>query len=66
MLFEQIWQKDGAIVAVKPGLAFARYFTTVEEARSKRPKAGLNSGVTKAGATGVQAAFVASGVEIRL
>jgi hypothetical protein len=47
-LFEQIWQKDGAIVAVKPRSAFARYFTTVEEARSKRPKAGLNSGVTKA------------------
>jgi hypothetical protein len=53
-LFEQIWQKDGAIVAVKPRSAFARYFTTVEEARSKRPKAGLNSGVTKAGATGVE------------
>ncbi len=53
-LFEQIWQKDGTIVAVKPRSAFARYFTAVEEARSKRPKAGLHNGVTKAGATGVQ------------
>jgi hypothetical protein len=52
-LFEQIWQKDGSIVAIRPQSAFARYFTAVEEARSKHPKAGLHSGVTKAGATGV-------------
>lgn len=50
-LFEQIWQQDGTIVAVKPRSAFARYFTAVEEARSKRPKADLHSGATKAGAT---------------
>jgi len=37
-LFEQIWQKDGGIVAVKPRSAFARYLTTVEEARSNAQK----------------------------
>jgi hypothetical protein len=55
-LFEQIWQKDGSIVAVKPRSAFASYFTTVEKARSKHPKGGPNSGVTKAGATGLEPA----------
>ncbi len=52
-LFEHIWQRDGAIVAVKPQAAFARYFVAANEARAKHPKADPKSGVTKAGATGV-------------
>jgi hypothetical protein len=34
--------------------------------RRKHPKATPKSGVTNTGATGVEAAFVASGIEIRL
>jgi site-specific DNA recombinase len=38
-LFEQIWQKDGTIVAVKPNGAFARYFAAATEAATaKTPK----------------------------
>lgn len=53
-LFEQVWQKDGQIVAVKPNHAFAAYFTTASEARASRPKEPANSEATKAGATGVE------------
>lgn len=61
-LFEQIWQKEGRSWPSN----LARYFTTVEEAQSKHPKACLHSRVTKAGATGVEPSIVASRIEIRL
>ncbi|HSZ04755.1 MAG TPA: recombinase family protein [Solirubrobacteraceae bacterium] len=57
-LFEQVWQKDGQIVAVKPNHAFASYFTAASEARATRPKADADDEATKAGATGVKPAFV--------
>src|ERR1700733_6101999 len=53
-LFEQVWQKDGKIVAVKPNHAFASYFTAASEGRPTHPKASGSSEATKAGATGVQ------------
>jgi hypothetical protein len=31
-LFTQVWAKDGAIVAVRPHAAFARYFTALAKA----------------------------------
>ncbi len=43
-LFEQIWQKDGSIVAGKPSAAVARYFTAVGEARSKPQKPAYIAG----------------------
>jgi hypothetical protein len=65
-LFDHVWQDNGTIVAVKPRPAFAGYFKAVDQAKSKHPKANRERGVTKAGATGVEAAFVASRIEIRL
>lgn len=56
-LFQHVWQKDGAIVAVKPQAAFAKYFVAANEARTKNPKPDQKSGVTKAGATGVEPSF---------
>ncbi len=53
-LFAQVWAKDNTIVAVKPHAAFGPYFTAISEARKKTPKAASNSGVTKAGATGLE------------
>jgi hypothetical protein len=37
-LFEQVWQKDGQIVAVKPNHVFASYFTAVSEEQAFCPK----------------------------
>jgi hypothetical protein len=37
-LFEQIWQKDGQIVAVKPHHAFASYFTAASEGEQHAQK----------------------------
>ena len=45
-----------AIVAVKPRAAFAKYFVAANEAHAKHPKADRKSGVTKAGATGLEPA----------
>ncbi len=56
-LFEQVWQKDGRIVAVKPNHAFAAYFSAASEARASRPREPTNSEATKAGATGVKPAL---------
>lgn len=56
-LFEQVRQKDGQIVAVKPNHAFASYFTAATEAQASCPKAEGSSEVTKAGATGVKPSF---------
>jgi hypothetical protein len=42
------------------------YFTAASEVRATHPKADAGDEATNTGATGVQAAFVASGVEIRL
>jgi hypothetical protein len=58
-LFDHIWQRDGAIVAVKPNPAFARYFTAANQ--TKPPKTKQKSGVTKAGATGVRSGDCTSG-----
>jgi DNA invertase Pin-like site-specific DNA recombinase len=55
-LFEQVWQKDGQIVAVKPHHAFASYFTAASEALATRPKADADDEATKAGATGLEPA----------
>jgi hypothetical protein len=65
-LLDHVWQDNGTIVAVNPRPAFARYFKAIEQARPKHPKANRKRGVTNAEATGVEAAFVASGIEIRL
>jgi len=35
-LFEQVWQKEGTIVAVKPHGAFARYFAAATEAATAK------------------------------
>jgi DNA invertase Pin-like site-specific DNA recombinase len=59
-LFAQVWAKDGAIVAVKPNTAFARYFTAASEVRAKHPKGRAADEATIAGATGLEPA--ASGV----
>ena len=55
-LFEQVWQKDGQIVAVKPHHAFASYFTAASEVRPTHPKADANSEATNTGATGLEPA----------
>jgi hypothetical protein len=55
-LFEQVWQKDGQIVAVKPHHAFANYFTAASEVRATHPKADADDEATKAGATGLEPA----------
>ncbi len=55
-LFEQVWQKDGQVVAVKPNHAFASYFTAASEGRPAHPKADADDEATKAGATGVERA----------
>ncbi|HEY1688825.1 MAG TPA: recombinase family protein [Solirubrobacteraceae bacterium] len=55
-LFEQVWQKDGQIVAVKPNHAFASYFTAATEAQASCPKADASSEATNTGATGVDPA----------
>ena len=55
-LFAQVWAKDGAIVAVKPHAAFARFFQVASEGRRQQHKADPDSGVTKAGATGLEPA----------
>jgi hypothetical protein len=52
-LFEQVWQKDGQIVAVKPNHAFANYFTAASEVRATHPKADAGDEATNTGATGV-------------
>jgi DNA invertase Pin-like site-specific DNA recombinase len=52
-LFEQVWQKDGQIIAVKPHHTFAGYFTAASEGRLTHPKADADDEATKAGATGV-------------
>jgi Recombinase zinc beta ribbon domain len=57
-LFEQIWAQNGWIVAVQPHDDFLPYFQAI-----KHTSAPV---VPKTGATGVEAAFVASGIEIRL
>ena len=51
-LFASVWQKDGTIIAVTPHKAFTRYFTTA----SKVSKPDQESGVTLAGATGLEPA----------
>jgi hypothetical protein len=51
-LFEQVWQKDGQIVAVKPNHAFANYFTAVSQGRATRPKADASSEAYKSGSDG--------------
>jgi hypothetical protein len=65
-LFDHVWQDNGTIVAVKPRPAFAGYFMAIGQARPKPPKADRKRGVTKAGATGVDPAFVTPEIEIRL
>jgi site-specific DNA recombinase len=55
-LFEQVWQKDNQIVAVKPNPAFASYFTAASEVRAKHPKADADDEATQAGATGLEPA----------
>ncbi len=55
-LFEHVWQDNGTIVAVKPRAAFADYFTALDKTQHQPPKAGPKSGVTKAGATGLEPA----------
>jgi hypothetical protein len=55
-LFAQVWAKDGAIVAVKPNRAFARYFTAASEVRAKHPKGDTDNEATIAGATGLEPA----------
>lgn len=45
-LFEQVWQKDGQIIAVKPNHAFASYFTAGSEGRATRPKADAGGEAT--------------------
>jgi hypothetical protein len=57
-LFAQVWAKDNQIVAVKPNPAFANHFTAASEVRSTHPKADADDEATKAGATGVEPAFV--------
>jgi hypothetical protein len=37
-LFEQVWQKDGQIVAIKPNHAFTSYFTAASEGRPTHQK----------------------------
>lgn len=64
-LFEQVWQKDGQIVAVKPNHAFASYFTAASEAQASCPKAEGSSEATKAGATGRAPASVLFTAEFR-
>jgi hypothetical protein len=64
-LFEQVWQKDGKIVAVKPNHTFANYFTAASEGRPTHPKASESSEATKAGATGVKPSFVTPGSRSR-
>jgi hypothetical protein len=56
-LFEQVWQDNGQIVAVKPRAAFARYF----QAASQTPKGSLENAVQRAGATGVGSGVCTSG-----
>jgi hypothetical protein len=51
-LFEQVWQKDGQIVAVKPNHAFASYFTDAAEAQASCPKVSGSYEATKAGRPG--------------
>jgi hypothetical protein len=53
-------------VAVKPYPAFGHYFTAASEVRATHPKADADDEAAKAGATGVEAAIVASGIEIRI
>ncbi len=55
-LFDHIWQDAGRIVAVKPRPAFAAYFKALDQARPTPPKTRPMSGVTKAGATGLEPA----------
>ncbi len=55
-LFDHVWQRDGTIVAVKPRAAFARYFTAVSQSQAIAPERKPKSGVTKAGATGLEPA----------
>jgi hypothetical protein len=44
-LFEQIWQDNGLIVAVKPRASFARYFQTASQTPKRRSgKSGVKSG----------------------
>ena len=50
-LFEQVWQKDGQIVAVKPNHAFTSYFTAASEGRATRPKVDAGDEATNTGAT---------------
>jgi DNA invertase Pin-like site-specific DNA recombinase len=58
-LFQQVWQKDGLIVAVRPQPQLAPYFAAIDGAEGVRPtdpKGDSDSGVTKAGATGLEPA----------
>ena len=58
-LFQQVWQKDGQIVAVRPQPPLAPYFAAIrdaQEGRLKDPKDDRNHEVTKAGATGLEPA----------
>jgi hypothetical protein len=58
-LFQAIWQKEGQIVAVKPRPPLAPCFTAIRDAQEERlkdPKADPKSGVTIAGATGLEPA----------
>lgn len=44
-LFEQVWQDDGTIVAVKPRGAFVPYFQTASKtAKSRSASSGVQSG----------------------
>ena len=55
-LFQQVWQKDGQIVAVRPQPRLAPYFAAIRDAEGVEPndpKGDPDSGVTKAGATGL-------------
>jgi DNA invertase Pin-like site-specific DNA recombinase len=49
-LFQQVWQKDGQIVAVRPQPALAPYFAAIRRAEGVRPddpKGDPDSGVTR-------------------
>jgi hypothetical protein len=52
-LFDRVWQDGGTIVAVKPREPFLRYSRLWTNSRN----VGLSSGVSKAGATGLEPAL---------
>jgi hypothetical protein len=59
LIFDGVWLDDGRVVAVQPKPSFLPFF------KQQREEAAGTAGV-KYGSDGVEAAFVASGIEIRL